>query len=389
MRPHQPEMRALYAMALRLCGDDAEALHQAKICAEDPSERVRALCVAAQVFWLCGRRAEARSLAERAMAQHPAGVELRLLIFALSEMEMYAEAADAVRLALRETPLDKALLHLRAVTLHRAGAPDSQVEAFWLRILRVDPEDSVARFYHDAASRGALGEVGCELTYEVPGGEFRRRMLCIADSLSRGLEYAVERWKTDREFRSLLIWAAGNGEESCGRAAVMIIASAGDAESESALRELFYRGDVPMGVKLHALVFLRMRGARLNRVLPPGMDVDDGMLAEPEEILKELPVGERQLIRLAADVLEIEFGLRAMSALAVLWCAYRDGSEGENDPLVCTQEAAAALAWNYLLRHGKKIAVGRLAKMFMCRSRRMVFYARHMAAVLDRGGVSE
>ena len=389
MRPNQPEMRALYAMALRLCGDEDEALRQAKICAGDPNESVRALCVAAQVYWLCERREEARTLARRAIAQHPMGVELRLMIFALSELEMYAEASDAVKAALRETPLDKSLLHLRAVLLHRTGAPDSQSEAFWLRILRVDPEDSVARFYLEAAGRGALKAVGCELTYEVPGDEFRRRMICIADCLSKGLDYAVERWKTDREFRSLLIWAAGNGEESCGRAAVMIIASAGDAESESTLRELFYRGDVPMSVKLHALVFLRMRGARLNRILPPGMNARDGMLAEPEELLKELPVGERQLIRLAADVLEAELGVRAISPLAVLWCAYRDGVERENDPLVCTQEAAAALAWNYLLRHGRKISVDRLSKMFLCKARRMVFYARHMAAVLDRGGTAE
>ena len=198
MRPGQPEMRALYAMALRLCGDEAEALEQAEMCARDPNESVRALCVAAQVFWLCERPEEARALARRAIAQRPMGVELRLMIFALSELEMYAEASDAVKAALRETPLDKGLLHLRAVLLHRTGAPDSQAEPFWLRILRVDPEDSVARFYHEAAHRGALGEVGCELTYEVPGDEFRRRMLAIADSLGRGLEYAVERWRTDR-----------------------------------------------------------------------------------------------------------------------------------------------------------------------------------------------
>ena len=389
MRENQPEMRALYAMALRLCGNEAEALRQAAICAKDSEESVRTLCVAAQVFWLCERRAEARSLVERAAAQHPTGVELRLLIFAFSELEMYAQASEAVKTALREAPLDKALLHLRAVLLHRAGAPDSQAEAFWLRILRIDPEDSVARFYHEAASRGALADVGCELTYEVPAEEFRRRIVSIAECLSHGLEYAVERWRTDREFRALLIWAAGNGEESCGRAAVMIIATAGDAESESALRELLYRGDVPMGVKLHALIFLRMRGARMKRILPPGMSVRDGMLAEPDELLKDLPVGERQLVRLAADVLEVEFGVRALSALAVLWCAYRERAEAENDPLVCTQEAAAALAWNYLLRHGQRISVRRLSHMFMCKPRRMVFYARHMAAVLDRGGTAE
>ncbi len=385
----QDEMRALYAMALRLNADAEEALRQAELCAARPEPSVRAACVAAQVFWMCDRPEEARELARRAIDQHPAGVELRLLIFALSELEMYQEAADAVKLALRETPLDKALLHLRAVTLHRTGAPDSAVEGFWHRILRIDPEDSVARFYQEAAAEGKLDEVGCELTYEVPGEEYRRRIAGIADCLSHGLDVAVKRWREDRRFRSVLNWAAGNGEESCGRAAVMIIASANDSESESTLRELFYRGDVPMSVKLHALVFLRLRGARLKRILPPGMSLRDGMVAEPEALLKQLPVGERQLIRLAADVLEVEYGVRALSPLTALWCAYREVCASELDPLISTQEAAGALAWNYLLRHGQRPTVERLSRMFACKGRRLVYYARRMADLLDRGGTME
>ena len=389
MHPGQEEMRALYAMALKLGGDEAAALAEAQSCAVQPEVSVRTACMAAQVLWMCDHPEEARALVRRAIDQHPVGVELRLMIFALSELNMYEEAAEAVKAALREAPLDRARLHLRAVTLHRAGAEDRAVEGFWSRILRIDPEDSVARFYHDAAARGELSKLDCELTYEVPGDEFRRRMICIAECLSRGLDAAVERWRTDREFRSILMWAAGNGEESCGRAAVMIIASADDAESEGTLRELFYRGDVPMSVKLHALVFLRMRGARIDRILPPGMNPRDGMVGEPEALMRELPVGERQLIRLAADVLEAECGVRALSPLTALWCAYRDGAMEGNDPLISTQEAAGALAWNYLLRHGKKPGVERLSRMFACKPRRLVYYARRMAGVLDGGGTTE
>ena len=196
----------------------------------------------------------------------------------------------------------------------------------------------------------------------------------------------MELWRTDRDFRTLLIWAVGTGNENCGRAAIMVIAAAGDAESESTLRELFYRGDVPMAVKLHGMLFLQLRGADLRRLMPPDMDMRDGLLPEAEDVLAGMPVGERQLVRFAGDVLSQDYGVEALSALALIWRGYREAERGERDPLVRTQEAAAALAWNYLLQHGMHVSVKKLAKQFECRERRMVYYARHMAAVLERYG---
>ncbi len=389
MDANQPEMRALYAMALRLNGQMARAVEQARRCVAGGEPSVRALCVAAQVLHMCDEREGALELANRAIAARPEGVELRLMIFALAELGMNEEAADAVRLALQETPHDKALLHLRAVLLHRTGVEDGQVEHFWRRILRIDPEDTVARYYQEAAARGALGQEEPELVYEVPAAEYRRRLTRIAQTLSEGLDRAVEQWQSDRDFRALLVWAVGTGNESCGRAAIMVIAAAGDGESESALRELLYRGDVPMQVKLHGVLFLRLRGADMRKLIPPDMDLQDGLLPEAEGLLARMPVGERQLVRFAGEVLEREYGLQALSALALIWQGYRNLIRGETDPLVCTQEAAAALAWNYLLQHGRRASVGELARQFECRPRRMVFYARHMAAVLERYGGAE
>lgn len=382
----QPEMRALYAMALRMLGDEQEAIAQARWSVSGIEPGVRALCVAAQVFYNCGLIDESRQLAQRAIQLRPMGTELRLMIFALGEMDMPVEAADALRFALRETPHDKMLLHMRAVALHRAGAPDDQVAPFWLRILRIDPRDSVARYYHEAALQHRLGEIKPGYIYDVPGDEYRRRLLEIADVLGEGLEKAIERWHEDAGFRSVLNWAVGTGDESCGRAAMMVIASAGDEASESDLRELLYRGDVPLPVKMHALVFLRLRGADVEKFIPPGMNMQDGLLPEPESILKDMPACERQLVRFAGDVLENCYGVRAVSALAVLWYAYKQGCDQDNDPLLSTQEAAAALAWNYLLQHGMRASVKELARQFECRERRMIFYARRMAAVLENNG---
>lgn len=382
----QPEMRALYAMALRMLGDEQEAIAQARWSISGPEPGVRALCVAAQVFYNCGLTAEAHQLARRAIELRPMGTELRLMIFALGEMDMPVEAADALRFALREAPHDKMLLHMRAVALHRAGTPDEQVAPFWLRILRIDPEDSVARYFHEAAVQGKLKEIEPSYIYDVPGDEYRRRLMEIADTLGKGMEQSIERWREDVAFRAILKWAVGTGDENCGRAAMMVIASVGDEQSESDLRELLYRGDVPLSVKMHALLFLRLRGADVEKFIPPGMNVQDGLLPEPELILKEMPACERQLVRFAGEILEVYYGVRAVSALAVLWHAYKCGCEQDNDPLLSTQEAAAALAWNYLLQHGMRASVKELARQFECRERRMIFYARRMAAVLENNG---
>ncbi len=382
--PSQMEMRALYAMALRMGGRNAEAAAQAEICVSDSEASPRTICVAAQVFHYCGEHERACALAERAIALRPDGVELRLMIFALSEMDMVPEAADALKAALRETPHDKMLLHMRAAALHRMGWSDGELASFWARILRIDPEDTVAQFYYEAALRGELAGAKPGFIYEVPDEEFRRRLLLIAEKLGEGLESAVRLWREDERFRGVLLWAVGTRDESCGRAAIMAIASAADAQSESIVRELLYRGDIPIEVKLHGVFFLRLRGADMRRLMPPDMDVQDGMLPEAAQLLADMPVGERQLVRFADEVLASEYGITACSALALMWQAYRGIGRGQKDPLVCTQEAAAALAWNYLLSHGRKVQPARLAKQFACRLRKMVFYARHMAAVLEK-----
>ena len=42
------------------------------------------------------------------------------------------------------------------------------------------------------------------------------------------------------------------------------------------------------------------------------------------------------------------------------------------------------MTWNYLLRRGVRVLPRKLSLQFQCNERRMVFYARHMAAMLER-----
>lgn len=380
----QGDMRALYALTLKQLGRDDEALLQAKKCVEEDDAGVRGVCLCAQLYWMCGEKAHAERLMKRCAEEHPTGVELRLMIFAYGEMEMHEAASEALRLALRETPHDKALLHMRAVALKKCGSADETLAAFWRRILRIDPDDTVASYYLNATRNHLLDECGVEYYYQVPQREYRRRLIQIADQLSGDMEAVKQKCAEDREFRNLLEWAVATGEENCGKAAMMALASVPSSECESIVRELLYRGDVAMTVKLHGMLFLRLRGADVAKLLPPDMNLSDGLLPEAEQVLAQMPVCERQLVRFADEILEREYGVQAASALALMWRGYREMRKPLKDALVCTQEAAAALAWNYLLQHGKTASVPKLARQFGCNQRRMVFYARRMAATLDK-----
>lgn len=379
---NQPEMRAVYAMALQMARRMDEAAAQARQTISDEAAGARALCIAAQVLQSADCGAEAQRAIRRAAELKPEDENLRLLIYSLGEMGLHAEAAEAARLALRDAPHDKALLHARAVALKLSGAADETLLPFWQRILRIDPEDTVARYYLETAQKGALDQIELEYMYEVPAEEFVRRVEVLAEPLTQGLGNAAARCQADAQYRGLLIWAAGSNDLDCARAAMMVLASVDDPASESALRELLYRGSVQHAAKLYATFFLSLRGADMRRFLPPDAEAGEGMLPEAGDMLEKLPVGERQLIRFAAEVLEQEYGFCAQNGLAAMWRVYRDSCRG-CDSLVCTQEAAAALAWNYLLGHGKKPRPEELARQFDCAQRRMVFYARRMAAVLE------
>ena len=383
------DMRSLYALTLKQMGRDEEALYHAGECAEDENAGVRGVCMSAQIFWMCGEHDMALRLMERCERKHPSGTELRLMIFAYGEMEMHERAAESLRHALREAPHDKMLLHMRAAALKKCGSDDQALAAFWQRILRIDPDDTVARYYLDAANENRLDECGLEYIYQVPQEERLRRLEWIADQLGKGLDDVTAKCASDREFRNMLEWAVATGEESCGRAAMMALALSDDPACASIVRELLYRGDIPMTVKLHGMMFLRLRGADIEKLLPPDMDSADGLLPEADDVLMQMPVCERQLVRFADEILEGEYGISAASALALMWRGYREMRKPIKDVLVCTQEAAAALAWNYLLQHGRTASVNKLARQFGCNPRRMIFYARRMAAVLEKyGGIT-
>ncbi|MBQ9038748.1 MAG: hypothetical protein IJ119_04590 [Clostridia bacterium] len=384
MSPEQNDMRALYAMALLICGRGEEALAQAGRAAEGYPPSVKALCVSAQVFALSGDARAARALIARAMGERPEGQDLRLMIYVMGELGMDADVANYVRQALWEAPFDRDLLHMRAVALNRTGTPDSRVARFWARILRIDPADSVAQFYQEAALNGRLNEDPPDYGYQVPRREFERRLRVLVEQLSQGYEQLEDRWREDPGFRQLMGWAVRAEDPRLSRAAMTALTTIDHRESRSLLRMLLFNEGVPGDLKVHAALALRLQGIDSEAIMPAKTGLGPGFMPDAKAMMDRLGVGERQLVRYADEVLQREYGIAALSHLLLIWSAYRQLRGTSMDPVRCVGGGAAALAYSYMLVYGPKPDAGTLAEQFGCDARQLVYYARRIASCLDR-----
>ena len=384
MSSEQYDMRALYAMALLISGRGAEALEQANRAADGYPPSVKALCVSAQVLALSGDARGARALIGRAVGERPEGQDLRLMIYVMGELGMDAEVANYVRLALREAPFDRDLLHMRAVALNRTGTPDGRVARFWARILRIDPGDSVAQYYQEAALKGRLDEDAPDYNYQVPRREFERRLRLLVTQLGQGYEQLEARWRDDPAFRQLMGWAVRAEDPRLSRAAMTALTTIDHRESRSLLRMLLFNEGVPGDLKLHAAMVLRLQGVDSEAIMPARTGLGPGFMPDARAMMERLGVGERQLVRYADEVLQREYGVSALSHLLLIWSAYRQMRGTSVDPVRCVGGGAAALAYSYMLVYGPRPDTAALAEQFGCDARQLVYYARRITGCLDR-----
>lgn len=384
MASEQYEMRALYAMALFIRGDVQAAKDQAECAAGGYPPSVRALSVCAQVYALTGDIDKARTLIDLAAAERPEGQDLRLMLYAMGEMGMDDRVAEYVRFALREAPFDKGLLHMKAVALKRMGTSDARVARCWTRILRIDPEDSIAKFYQQAALKHRLNGYALPYGYEVPAEEFEQRLRTLVGVLAQGYDRLEVRWQEDPSFRQLVRWAIHSEDVRLSRAAMTALTTIEHSESRSLLRSLLFNGDFPGELKAHAALALRLQGVEAEAIMPEKSGLGLALLPDPQLLLKRLGVGERQLVRYADEVLRREFDVSALPQLLLMWTAYRQLRGTKGDPLRCVGGGAAALAYNYLLIYGPKPQADALARAFGCDERQLIYYARRIAGCLER-----
>lgn len=388
MDENQPDVRALLGMAYMMQNRREEALEQAEAACIEGCKSVRALCVSAQVYNMAGIDAKAHELLKRAAEAEPDPLEMRMLIFSMFEAGMYDAARTAAQEALSETPCDRQLLHAMAVISLRLGEGAASAAQYWKRIVRIDPDDTIAAYYYQAAQDGKLdaAEISCE--YQVPRREMMARYIAISEKLNGDLFSVGSTWQEDAEFRELVGWCLMGGDRRFREAAVTLLASIDDPRAESQLREYLMRAGSGFDMTIRAAAMYRMRGEDVERILPPYIDAEDGIAPDADDVLDAMGVGHRQLVRLASEVLERSYGVDAYDKLALMWDMYRRCRRTRMDPLVKTETAAAALAYCYLEKAYEKPRLERLAVQYRCNVRQLRFFIRHLSATLEKGGAA-
>lgn len=387
-----PETRALYALCLflnekaeqaRIELNNIERLIAAQ--AEDRTN-IKARCISAQVWNYLGQRDKAQAIMDAALAEEADEMEATMRVMALCEMAMHTEAYEACQLALKKSPYDKTLMHISSAAAFNAGLPLEEVLRGWQRISRLDADDPVAAYFLQAAQAGTLHQP-LIYVYMLPGTEMTRRFAYVTDCVRAGADALAEAWKADEEFRSLLLWELVQGNEQLARTAITVLAGIPDDEARALVRIYAERPDADLNLRLYAMSMMRLQGIEPDASLSDSF-LSAGMPSE-EEIMGAMSVGEKQMIRYAADYVEDTQGDYPVADIALIWNAFVEAKGSAPDPVCRSEAGSAALAMVYLQMKDCADDIYSISRWYGCSPRQAAHIARRLRDVIGMSNTED
>lgn len=371
--PTDSQLRVNRAMNLCLQGDAEAARRELDIAAADIGSYPPGIIIlAAQVYYRLGdERSADRLLA--LLSQYPMSVQdLQMLMALMADMQRDEQAYQAGSDALKQRPYDRRMLHLMAVTAARLGREEQIVAGFWQRILRMDPEDDVAQWHLQALRRGELTDDGLFDAYTLPNTERARRGKIVLELLGMPKEAVQAAWQGD-DVRRALHWALFSETPALVEPAIRLTEMTGAPEAARYLAEFIARTRLDVSFKLEAAQAI----AAIEGENWPGIAEFMQMQLIPgyQEALDTLPVGHRQMVRMAQEILEKEYGVKADVALALQCSAHLQACFGGFDRMRDLRCAAAALAYYELRMAGHQPVANDVARKFCCSPRKLEYYA--------------
>ena len=389
LRDVSPEVHALLALALLMRRQWRESQDEIerglRMLREKPDARpVKTLCVSAQVLSYLGKTDEAREMARSALNLEADEAEARIRLNVLCEMEMHAEARTAVEAIIREQPYDKQLLHISSVAAYNTDAPDFETAKGWQRIARLDPADPVSAYFLKAAENGSLPPRPLDYAYHLPKEEMSERIHYLNECFQGGTRSMAEAWNHDARFREILEWGLALDQEELTKTSLTVLAGIEDDEARMLVRVYAQRPDAPMSLRVYALGMMSVQDISAERVLE-NCFITAGLPTE-EEAMSGLPVGQKQMIRYAAEYVEYRYGDYPVADIALIWRAFMEARGSRSDPVYRTEAGSAALALIYLNVRGHADDIYTISRWYGCPSRQAAHIARTIRDVI---GLSE
>lgn len=179
------------------------------------------------------------------------------------ELEYHDRAYKWFANILAFTPYDVRILHFGGLAALNSGLYTKALE-FFLRILMIDPANSIATYYKKIAQI-AKNTGACKMldyVYQVPFEEIKRRMKYLREVLKESDAHLKDKWNNDDYFVSVLFWGLGYGDNYIKRLALEIISVFGDERSEEIYRDFILKSSEPDELKNDVFLYLNNMGAQ-------------------------------------------------------------------------------------------------------------------------------
>jgi len=290
----------------------------------------------------------------------------------MCELGQHEYVLKVLNMLLEYNPYDIKMLHYCGIACLNLEQYNKAAQ-WWIKVLRLDPDSSVALFYRQRANmheQGLLPAGQYLYQYQVTKEEFLRRMDFINEILSFAPDKLRYLWNNDPEFYDIITWGLDINDDMIKSILLHIIAEFKDDKAEKILREFLLRRGESERLRQEIFALLKQ-----NDVKEPYMAYIDQRLVEVKVNIvpdgKNVCEAYREAAELAAKIMCKRLGCEddcAQDMRQIMEDYLRSVSDGELVNIRKKEVWAAALEYFYC-KHKKKIKV--------C-----------MADVADRYGVS-
>ena len=376
MNDSAPEVHALYAMNLHMWNKNEKAfieIENALACAEKyKSGKGRVLLISAQIYASMGDVAKARKAIDEACKEEAEGNDARLQLNAMYEASYHEKVREYLPRVLSEAPCDKTLLHALSVSAYHLQLEKDEILSGWRRIERMDPMDPVCKYFIALAGEDKKREIS--YAYRLPPEEMMNRAKTIMNAMFMGDERLKEIWKTDETLRNIVSWEIYQPDSRFTRLALSALIGADTPETEKRVKAFADRPDIPIELRNYVMQSRAIMGKPLNISLPDEY-VHAGMPTE-EELFETLSVGEKQMIRYAAEYVEDKYRDYPVADIALIWHAFKEKRGRTGVGMVSTEAGSAALALSYLTMKGETEDIFTVSRWYGCSPRQAAYIAR-------------
>ena len=356
-----------------------DALHNAD-CAVRMDQSPQTCVQAANIYQLLGETEKMQAILREIRfdsmdAGQAVGVLCCLYKFGLRE-----ECADGAQQMLRKNPYNRNLLHICAVSLHACGESDQNVGKYWLRILRIDPEDCVARYYYDVCARGGLDEIHPEITYVLPKEECLRRVEKMKDVATSKDTTLSQAWREDPAFHEVILWAAQSDARELWKAAYITLGDSDDPAAMSLMRQLPVVHDMAQDESILASYDECAEHSEILQKLA-GFYVPLFCQENPKAARSTYTAREARLSQAVCRYLAVRHDLYEPTFPVDIWRIYRNAAQTHDDIADCQESVMAAVAYHCLKALGRPADIDAIHKQFGGSKRRLQYYIRRMERV--------